>query len=138
MREDAKTLLPWCAAWRVAGGDAMLSFPNSLKVFLAMGAADLRKSFAGLRAVTVNVRGDDPCTGALHVYTNRRHNRVKILCFDGTGLRVMTKRLEQGTFNWPKGIDARDGKLQLSPEALGLLLDGVDLRRGTLRPWHQR
>ena len=50
----------------------------------------------------------------------------------------MTKRLEQGTFSWPKGLDVRDGKLQLSPEALGLLLDGVDLRRGTMRPWYQR
>ena len=116
----------------------MLTFPGSLKVFLAMDAADLRKSFTGLWAVTVNVLKDDPSTGALYVYTNRRHNRVKILYWDGTGLWVMTKRLEQGTFNWPRGIDVQNGKLQLSPEALGLLLDGVDLRRGSLRPWYQR
>jgi transposase len=50
----------------------------------------------------------------------------------------MTKRLEQGTFSWPKGIDVQNGKLQLSPEALTLLLDGVDLRRGSMRPWYQR
>ena len=116
----------------------MLSFPNSLKVFLAMDVADLRMSFAGLWAVAVNVLKDDPSNGALYVYTNRRHNRVKILYFDGTGVWVMTKRLEQGTFNWPKGIDVQNGKLQLSPEALGLQLDGVDLRRGSLRPWYQR
>jgi len=116
----------------------MLTFPGSLKVFIAMDAADLRKSFTGLWALTVNVLKDDPSSGSLYVFTNRRRNRVKILYWDGTGLWVMTKRLEQGTFNWPKGIEVENGKLQLSAEALALLLDGVDLRRGSLRPWYQR
>lgn len=116
----------------------MLTFPGSLKVFIAMDPADLRKSFTGLWALTVNVLKDDPSSGSLYVFTNRRRNRVKILYWDGTGLWVMTKRLEQGTFNWPTGIDVDNGKLQLSPEALALLLDGVDLRRGSLRPWYQR
>ena len=113
----------------------MLTFPGSLKVFVSMEAADLRKSFTGLWAMTVNVLKDDPSDGSLYVYTNRRHNRVKILYWDGTGLWVMTKRLEKGTFSWPKGVEVENGKLSLSPEALGLLLDGVDLRQGSLRPW---
>ena len=50
----------------------------------------------------------------------------------------MAKRLEQGTFFWPRGVDVKNGKLPLSAEALALLLDGVDLRRGSLRPWYQR
>jgi transposase len=116
----------------------MLTFPGSLKVFVSMDPTDLRQSFTGLWAVTVNVLKADPSSGSLYVYTNRRHNRVKILYWDGTGLWVMTKRLEQGTFSWPKGLDVQHGKLQLSPEALALLLDGVDLRRGSLRPWYQR
>ncbi len=116
----------------------MLTFPGSLKVFIAMDPEDLRKSFTGLWAATVNVLKHDPSDGSLYVYTNRRRNRVKILYWDGTGLWVMTKRLEQGTFSWPKGIDVENGKLELTPEALALLLDGVDLRRGSLRPWYQR
>jgi len=116
----------------------MLTFPGSLKVFISMEPADLRKSFTGLWALTVNVLKDDPTDGSLYVFTNRRRNRVKILYWDGTGLWVMTKRLEQGTFNWPKGLDVENGKLELAPEALALLLDGVDLRRGSLRPWYQR
>jgi transposase len=116
----------------------MLTFPGSLKVFIAMEPVDLRKSFTGLWAVTSNVLKDDPASGSLYVFTNKRRNRVKILYWDGTGLWVMIKRLEQGTFSWPKGIDVENGKLQLSPEALALLLDGVDLRRGSLRPWYQR
>ena len=116
----------------------MLTFPGSLKVFIAIEPVDLRKSFTGLWAVTSNVLKDDPSSGSLYVFTNRRRNRVKILYWDGTGLWVMIKRLEQGTFSWPKGIEVQNGKLQLSPEALALLLDGVDLRRGSLRPWYQR
>jgi len=116
----------------------MLSFTGSLKVFVALEPADLRKSFNGLWAITVNQLKEDPASGSLFVFTNKRRNRVKILYWDGTGLWVMIKRLEQGRFSWPKGIDVKHGKLDLSPEALALLLDGIDLRRGSLRPWYQR
>ncbi len=116
----------------------MLSFTGSLKVYLAVEVADLRKSFNGLYAATENELKEDPQSGAMFVFCNRRRNRVKILTWDGTGLWVMTKRLEKGTFSWPKGVDVENGKLSLSPEALSLLLDGVDLRSGTFRPWYQR
>jgi len=116
----------------------MLNFTGAMKVYLAVDAADLRKSFTGLWALTVNVLKDDPSSGSLFAFTNKRRNRVKILYWDGTGLWVMTKRLEQGTFAWPKGVEVENGKLSLRPEALALLLDGVDLRGGTLRPWYQR
>ena len=116
----------------------MLSFTGSLKVYLATEAADLRKSFAGLYALTSQVLQEDPRSGSLFVFCNRRRSRVKALYWDGTGLWVMTKRMEKGTFSWPRGVEVEDGKLCLSSEALALLLDGVDLRNGTLRPWYQR
>ena len=116
----------------------MLSFTGSLKVFVATEPADMRMSFNGLYALAKNVLREDPTTGALFVFTNRRRNRVKLLNFDGTGLWVMTKRLEKGTFSWPQGVEVEHGKLPLSPEALALLLDGVDLRQGSFRPWYQR
>jgi len=116
----------------------MLNFTGAMKVYLAVAPVDLRKSFTGLWALTVNILKEDPSTGALFAFTNRRRNRVKILYWDGTGLWVMIKRLEQGTFIWPKGVDVKNGKLSLRPEALALLLDGVDMRGGSFRPWYQR
>ena len=116
----------------------MLSFLGKLKVYLSIDAAYLRKSFNGLYGLAEGVLKEDPRRGGLFVFTNHRCNRIKILYWDGTGLWVMTKRLEKGTFSWPKGVDVQDGKLTLSAEALGLLLDGVDLRGAGMRPWYQR
>ena len=115
----------------------MLSLSGSLRVFLATEPVDLRKSFNGLHDIVLDRLGEDPCSGALFVFTNKRRNRIKTLYFDGTGMWVMIKRLEQGRFTWPKGAGP-DEKLELAPEALALLLDGVDLRQGSLKPWYQR
>ena len=61
-----------------------------------------------------------------------------MLYFDGTGLWVLTKRLEEGTFSWPKTEAAGAVKLKLTPEALAMLTDGIDLRGARLRPWYER
>lgn len=116
----------------------MLNMTGSLKVYLAVEPVDLRKSFSGLYALTVNVLKEKPDSGALFVFTNKRRTRIKALYWDGTGLWVMTKRLEKGTFSWPTAIDSQSGKMQLKTEALVLLLNGVDMRDVTLRPWYQR
>jgi transposase len=116
----------------------MLSFTGSLKVFLAVEPCDLRKSFNGLHARVTESLGEDPRSGALFVFINRRHTRLKILLFDGTGLWVCTKRLEEGTFSWPRQVEPKTTKLSLAPEALALLTDGVDLRGAELRPWYER
>lgn len=116
----------------------MLTFTGSLKVFVAVEPCDMRKGFNGLHAMASEQLGEDPRQGALFVFTNRRHNRIKILYFDGTGLWVMTKRLEEGTFSWPKSVEPGTAKLSIRPEALAMLTDGVDLRGGKLKPWYER
>jgi transposase len=116
----------------------MLSFSGSLKVLVALEACDMRKGFNGLHALVTERLGEDPRAGALFVFSNRRHTRIKILCWDGTGLWVLSKRLERGTFSWPQHLEEGMTKLKLTPQALALLTDGVDLRGGKLRPWYER
>lgn len=116
----------------------MLSFSGSLKVCVAVEPCDMRKGFNGLFAAVTERLGEDPKGGALYVFCNRRRNRLKILYFDGTGLWVLTKRLEEGTFCWPKAVEPATTKLSLRPEALALLTDGVDLKGAKLRPWYER
>lgn len=114
----------------------MFHMNQNLKVVLATDPVDLRKSFNGLYAIASSVLGEVPESGALFIFSNRTRTRIKVLCFDGTGCWVSVKRLEQGTFSWPKGIER--SKMALKPEALALLLDGVDLRGAKMRPWYQR
>jgi len=116
----------------------MLSFSGSLKVFVAVAACDMRKGFNGLHALVGERLGEDLKSGALFVFSNRRHTRIKILCWDGTGIWLLTKRLEQGTFSWPKPLEPGQNKLKLTPQALAMLTDGVDLRGAKFRPWYER
>ena len=116
----------------------MLSFSGGLKVFVALEPVDLRKSFSGFEGLVSTRLGEDLRQGALFVFTNRRHSRLKILYWDGSGLWLLIKRLEQGTFSWPKAVDLQTVKLKLAPEALAMLTDGIDLRGARLRPWYER
>ena len=72
----------------------MLSFPGSLRIFLAVEPVDMRKSFNGLHAVVTEHLKENPLTGGLYVFTNKRRNRLKILFWDGTGLWILAKRHE--------------------------------------------
>jgi transposase len=116
----------------------MLSFSGSLKIFVLVESCDMRKGFNGLYWMVSTSFGEDPRNGALYVFSNRRHTRIKILYFDGTGLWVLTKRLEKGTFSWPKIASGENKKLKLTPEAFAMLTDGVDLRGAKLRPRYER
>lgn len=115
----------------------MLSFHTQLKVFVATAPCDLRKSFNGLWAAAQERLGEDPKQGALFVFGNRRRNRIKLLYFDGTGVCILVKRLEKGTFRWPRSAREPKAKMQLAPQALQLLLDGVDLKDGAQRAWYE-
>ena len=115
----------------------MLSFHAQLKVFVATSPHDLRMSFNGLWNAAQQQLGEDPKSGALFAFTNRRRNRIKILYFDGTGVIVLAKRLEEGTFSWPQSAGEPNAKLRLAPQALQLLLDGVELKAGARRAWYE-
>lgn len=114
----------------------MLALPSSVKIFLASGVTDLRKSFDGLSGLTRQVLDQDPASGHLFVFCNRRKDRLKVLYFDGSGLWVFAKRLEKGTFAWPRMRDAT--RVELSFSELTLLLGGLDLSMTKNRRWYAR
>jgi len=115
----------------------MIPFSPATRIYLAAGATDLRKSFEGLSDLVTHQFKEDPLSGHLYVFANRKRNRIKLLYFDGTGVCVLAKRLEQGTFHWPQSAGEPGAKLRLTPQALQLLLDGVDLRAGARRAWYE-
>ena len=116
----------------------MLSFPGSLRVFVAVEPCDMRKGYEGLSAQAAEVMREDVRSGALFVFGNRRRTRLKILYFDGTGMWVLSKRLERGTFSWPQTVEPGVGKVRLRAEALAMLTDGIELRGAKMRPWYER
>lgn len=116
----------------------MLTFSGSLRIFLAVEPADMRKGMEGLHALVSERLAEDIKGGALFVFINKRHTRLKVLYFDGTGIWLATKRLEEGTFSWPKADDAKAAKLALRPEAFAMLTDGIDLRGAKMRSWYGR
>jgi transposase len=115
----------------------MLSFHANLKVLVATAPYDLRANFNGLWAAAQERLGEDPKGGALFVFGNRRRNRIKLLYFDGTGVCVLAKRLEKGTFHWPASAGEPNAKMRLAPQALQLLLDGVELKDAGRRAWYE-
>jgi transposase len=80
----------------------MPNFTGSLNEFVVLEPCDLRVSFNGLHGLVRERLREDPLQGALFVLSNRSHTRLKMLYWDGTGMWVLIKRRERGTFSWPK------------------------------------
>ena len=116
----------------------MLSFAGSLKVFLALEAVDLRAGVHTLHALVAERLKVDPRTGALFVFTNKRRGLIKVLYWDGTGTWLLSKRLEKGTFFWPRAAQEGQVKLELAPEAFAMLTDGIDMHGARPRGWYER
>ena len=116
----------------------MLSLPTSVRVYLARGATDMRKSIDGLAAVTKDVLEHEPMSGHLFVFCNRRRDRIKILYWERSGFWLLHKRLERGTFSWPLPDGSEEKQIELSSSDLAALLGGLDLRQAKRRRWYAR
>ncbi len=116
----------------------MLSLPGSLKIFIALDPCDMRAGINTLHALVTDRLKEEVKSGALFVFTNKRRRLIKVLHFDGTGMWLLTKRLEEGTFFWPRGAEEGQTKLELKPEALAMLTDGIDMHGARPRGWYER
>jgi transposase len=110
----------------------MLSLPPAVRVFVALEPTDMRKSFAGLEGETRRLLEQDPLSGHLFVFFNRRRTMVKVLYWDRNGFCVIAKRLERGTFHLPERT-AR-GVVEMEWAELGLILEGLELHGARRRP----
>ena len=116
----------------------MMGLTSHLKIYLCLQPCDMRKSYNGLVALADQLVAEGLKAGALFLFTNKRRNRFQALYYDRTGICILKKRLEVGTFSWPAPSQPNQDRITLSPEALNLLFDGIDLRDGSMRPWHER
>lgn len=115
----------------------MFGLGPATRIYLAAGATDMRKGFDGLYGLVRDRLEGEPLSGHLYLFANARRNRIKVLYWDGSGLWVCAKRLEQGRFGWPEAA-AGEAKVVLSHEELALLLGGIDLARTKRRRWYRK
>lgn len=113
----------------------MLTLPPSVRVFLYLGPTDMRRSFDGLAAMVQEIIGQDPLSGHLFVFVNRRRDRAKVLLWDRTGFWLLYKRLEEGTFMLPT---ATDPSVEITSAELSLILEGIDLSQARRRKRYAR
>jgi transposase len=116
----------------------MLSLPPSVRILLAREPADMRKGFDGLAHLVQSVLLEDPLSGHLFVFRNRRGDRIKLLLWDTDGYLILYKRLEKGTFRFPVGSEAEATSVTVTATDLIMLLDGVDLQSVKRRPRYVR
>lgn len=117
----------------------MLSLPPSVRIFVCLAPADLRKSFDGLAQLVRAHLAGDPLSGHFYVFSNKRGDRLKLLYWDNGGYCLWYKRLEQGCFVWPS-VPANAGThgLEMRAADFAMLLDGVDLESVRRRRRYQR
>ncbi len=104
----------------------MIGPTGAVKVMIATKPVDFRKGSEGLAALVREEMKADPFCGTVYVFRAKRADRVKLIFWDGTGVCLFAKRLEDGEFRWPK---LQDGVLRLSAAQLSALLEGLDWRR---------
>jgi transposase len=104
----------------------MIIPPTGVRVLIATRPVDFRRGADGLAATVEQVLRQDPFSGTIFVFRAKRADRIKLLVWDGSGLVLIWKRLENGSFRWPP---ISDGVMKLSGAQMAALLDGLDWSR---------
>jgi transposase len=104
----------------------MITVAAGIRVLIATKPVDFRKGADGLAALVREQLGHEPFSGTIFVFRCKRADRLKILAWDGSGLVLFWKRLENGNFRWPP---ISDGVMRLTSSQLAALVDGMDWSR---------
>jgi transposase len=104
----------------------MIALSAGVRIVVARRPVDFRNGLDGLAALVQQALRENPFAGDLFVFRAKRADRVKIVTWDGTGLVMLWKALDEGAFKWPP---ISDGVMKLSPAQLSALLEGLDWTR---------
>jgi transposase len=100
----------------------MISIGPETRVFVSTAPVDFRRGVHGLVALVANGLNGNPYCGDVFVFRSKRADRLKILTFDGTGMILATKWLEEGRFAWPP---IKDGTMRVTAAQLAMLVEGL-------------
>jgi len=101
--------------------------PSNVRIFVCTEPVDMRRQFDGLAAAAQQMMNEDPMSGALFVFTNKRANRLKVLWWDRTGYALLCKRLHRAAFRLPRAIEPGNKHVQVDPHELAKILEGISL-----------
>ena len=104
----------------------MLSLPPTVRIYLAAQPTYLRKSFDSLAAVVRDGLRGDPMSGDIFVFRNKAADRIKLLLWEEDGFSIWYKRLEAGSFRFPRPLDSQP-RVEIRAADLVMLLEGIDL-----------
>jgi transposase len=108
----------------------MLLLPRAVKVYVATQPVRLNRSFDGLSNVVRELMKEDPLSGHVFVFINRRRTMIKLLVWTRGGFTIVHKRLEKGTFARLLSKDEARSHVQVDVHELSMLLEGIELRTG--------
>jgi transposase len=100
--------------------------PTAVRIFVCTERQDMRRSFDALSLVVQELLAEDPKSGALFVFVNKRSTRIKVLWFDRNGFCILYKRLHGARFETPEPASPRHPVAMVDARALALMLRGVD------------
>jgi transposase len=108
----------------------MILLPRAVRVYVASGPCNLRKSFDGLSNEVRSVLARDPLSGHVFVFLNRRRNQAKLLAWTRGGFTIVHKRLERGTFAFAGQVTEESRCVEIDIHELSMLLEGIDMATG--------
>jgi transposase len=102
--------------------------PHGVEIFVGLEPIDLRWSFDRLAGIVAERIGRDARSGAMFVFFGKRHEAIKVLFHDGSGLCLFYKRLDRGTFRLPEARPGEESTVDIDEATLDDLLDGIDVQ----------
>ena len=106
----------------------MLNLTSQTRYFLYLSITDMRKGSDGLSGLVRNELKQNPLSGDVFIFLNRRRNQVKLLCWENGGLAVYAKRLEQGTFELPTNNKNNEKSTAITAQTLRFIIEGIQLK----------